>query len=233
MAKKAARPERSIEERQKCLRAVYLAVGAVYLAMVVFATIYAQTAYIANLPAVSLTSVAPGSIDYTFEAGATLEDELVIARIDTTSAPFPSRVLTDKCKVTLRQGGTLADGKIINVHSDNAGIVVEIEPDSAAFDERSAILAEITCDTSIVFEATLPRSALGTDMNQQIFINAVEQAEGPWGMRSIISQKQTYVWPLEGSDRVLVLMADDGELLIAESVAADSVYAGMEVRVAD
>lgn len=221
------------EKKHKLSKIIYIAIGCIYLVAVIGATVYAQTIYVDNLPAVTLTKSESRGIEYTIKAEGELRDGEVVALYNTNSNPFPGRVLNENCTIKLNQGSLVVTGKYISSEFTGTNIEIRIKPDEG-LEMNKPVQCEIDCDTSEPFDVVVPRSALGIDfVTNSPVLNMVDQTEGPWGKKYVITQKPVVIWPYEDSEYVMIFIAEDIELPIAKNVDTDFIYTGMEVRISN
>ena len=208
----------------------YFAITFLYLAFVLSATVYSQTAYVDNLPEVTLTAPNPQEIEYVFRREFKAESGLLIYKSSTENV-IPSDIIEIGCKAEIDLGTKKVSGEVkeATLESDNFRIVV-------SFNEK--ISDGETVEVEIIgkpkeFQRVVPVSAISFDEMGLPVLNSVVQQDGPWGKMYVIKQESLmFYWPSDGGAEYAVIPPDVAKgVPVVDTINADFLYNDMEVRI--
>ena len=215
-------------------RIVYMIAAACYLIVVIGATVYAQTVYIDNLPKVTLSKAQSREIEYTLRATAVVQGNTITYTVSQRRA-IVRDVMVKGCKVEIGTEEKSGNGSVKSVSENSAGeMTIVIEVESGSFDRGEVVNIAVEGKTR-VFEKTVPVSAMTINGNGQTAINTIVEEEGPWGKRYVIREETVpFYWPNDGGSEYVLIPPDAIKgVPVLNSIEADFVYDGMEVRIVE
>ena len=217
--------------RQKWFIRLCLLFGALYFLLMVGVTVYAQTVYVQQLPAVRLQNARPAEISYTLRSEAEITEDGAVILLDLSETLFPTRILEPGCPVTLRGKNQTHSGTLKRVveHPDNL-YELTIKVDPAGLPPGTKMQAELLCGPA-AFQNTADRSMIFQNSDGRDVIYLVVQQDGPWGKQYVLQEEEIFFWPREGSETVALMLLKDLNYPIAfPNDPEQFLYTGMEVR---
>lgn len=216
-------------------RLVVLAVFAVYLAAVSGFTVYSQTGYIANLPAVALTKPGPAEIPFTLKGQAQVQEGALYYH-HPPELGLPNDVIIPGQAVELTgEAGQKGTGTVRSIAGDSLGMGgAEIWFTIGQGDFDDGELVDFTVEgQTLTYSKAIPRAALQKNAAGEAVLYTIDIQEGPWG--PVYKLKENIcgqVWPYNSQTEYVQLsynLRTSGEPIVL-AAEGDFLYSGMEVR---
>lgn len=217
--------------RQKWFIRVCLLCGALYFLLMIVVTVYSQTVYARQLPAVRLQNPREAEISYTLQTEAEITEDGAVILLDLSGVLFPSRVLQPGCPVTLQAEIRTLSGTVEQVtgHPDDF-YELTLDLDSTGLTASTKARAELQCAPAS-FRSTADRSLIYQNTEGRDVIYLVVQQDGPWGKQYVLQEEEVVYWPPEGSETVALMLLKDLTYPIARPEdPQEPLYSGMEVH---
>lgn len=216
-------------------RLVVLAVFAVYLAVVSGFTIYSQTGYIANLPAVALTKPGPAEIPFTLEGQAQVQDGALYYH-HPPGLGLPNDVIIPGQAVQLTgEAGQKGTGTVRSIAGDSLGMggaEIWFTIDRGGFGDGELVNFTVEGQT-LTYSKAIPRAALRENSVGEAVLYTIDIQDGPWGPVYKLKENACgQVWPYNSQTEYVQLpynIRTSGEPIVL-AAEDELLYSGMEVR---
>lgn len=210
-----------------------LAVGVCYLLVMIGVTVYAQTVYVKQLPAVKLENPQPAEISYTLKEKASVTETSAGIELDLSARMFPVRILQPGCPASLTANGNVLSGRLAQIDEQpDYQYLLTLDMDTGGLPPGTEAEAEIICEPAL-FEHTIDRSLIYENLDGADVIYLVVQQDGPWGKQYVLEEREASFWPERDSETVGLMLIEELRYPIASPVDPDPfLYGGMEVQLA-
>lgn len=225
-----------MNSRKRKTRTVLLLILCSYLCSIGAMTIYSQTGYIANLPAVRLTRPTKQEIPYELHAQATVEDGQLVCHVPFGSG-VPGEVILPGQQAAVSKDGKESGKAVVDRQEgtvyERTGVTFYLEMTEGSLQEGEIVNIVIMGETKS-YPGALARSALHTNGRGETYVYTVESQEGPWGTRYVLKEETVgAVWPPNNDSEYVLPSVNLGKTPVALFMDCERPYSGMEVRLID
>ena len=227
-------------EKKNISTIIYIAIGCLFLALLIAATIYSQTVYVNRLPLVDVYIVEDGSIDFTYNTAGIMESGNLIVSLDFAINHMDQLLLAaipPGSEATLTSDTRVSNGTVTAILPSTGGVhgaIIEITPDEPVFQDGEIVDVDIYCEGVRLDLPIVPISALVRTENQQSTqynIYLLDMEDGPWGSKNVVVQKRGAIaWPEVENAEYVFLIGVEIDKPVVLGIDSGFMLDGMEVR---
>jgi len=224
-------------EKKNISTIIYIAIGCIFLALLIAATIYSQTAYVSRLPLADVYIVEERGIDYTYRGEGVFDNGRLIVTLDFEINPkdiFLLGIINPGSEAMLSSGEYKTTGIVTSVlpNPDNSmAFLIDIAVENSTFQNGEIVNAAIHCEDIQLNHPVVPGAALVTNEIVGFNIFLIDMDDGPWGQRMVAVEKLWVdPWPEDKNAEYVFLIGAEINRPVIVGTDAGILYDMMEVR---